>query len=263
MPHLQTYIQALQKHSTIVLVTVCAMLLLSFSCFYLQWIQGFAFGWAIACILTGIYLLTAWYFRRRWLSTKELLQTICLHVGTVAVLMLMIGILGDQWDVAYYKYRIKSLMADGRYEQALTIGERSDKSDAELLKLRVEALGKVGQLGEHLFEYPIVGSGAPYINKGGDEMLCGLLIDKRLDDFVEALLKTHPINETLPKHYREALILYRHKRLTPKVVFRSSVMDTDFRDLQTLEDQYQNETARKGAVHDMYEGTYWYYYLYQ
>ena len=100
-----------------------------------------------------------------------------------------------------------------------------------------------------------------------DYQLCGLLLDKRIDDFVCALRQHYAEGDTLnidrlPKHYREAMTLYTHLRSKPVIVYHNSVMDEDWRNLQELEAAYPDPTERKGKVEEHYRGTYWYYYEY-
>jgi len=104
--------------------------------------------------------------------------------------------------------------------------------------------------------------------KVGDYELCGLLIDRQLDQFVRLLPKYYTVSDQqemdcLPRHYREALILYAHLRKTPQIVYHNSVMDEDFNNLQELEDKYPDKRERKGKVEEQYRGTYWYYYEYE
>ena len=101
-----------------------------------------------------------------------------------------------------------------------------------------------------------------------DYELCGLLIDKRIDDFVSLLRQYYSENDSLdmnhlPRHYREALTLYTHLRSNPVVVYHHPVMDEDWDNLQELESQYPDATERKGKVEEQYRGTYWYYYEYE
>lgn len=95
-----------------------------------------------------------------------------------------------------------------------------------------------------------------------DYILCGCLIDRNLDAFVYYLPKFYEVNDSLPKHYREALTLYTHQKSSPVIVYHNVVMDTDFEDLQSLERQYGTESARKRKVYGQYSGTYWWYYKY-
>ncbi|MBQ9559002.1 MAG: hypothetical protein IJV08_03355 [Bacteroidaceae bacterium] len=43
-----------------------------------------------------------------------------------------------------------------------------------------------------------------------DYQLCAYLLDRRLDDFAALLLASDTLSPTLPRHYREAMLLYRH-----------------------------------------------------
>lgn len=93
-----------------------------------------------------------------------------------------------------------------------------------------------------------------------DYRLCALLIDRDLDNFARLLTRYYNVGDSLPKHYKEALILYNHSRSNPIVAYHDNVMDTDFDDMQTLERQYADKNARQLAVFKQYSGTYWWYY---
>lgn len=95
-----------------------------------------------------------------------------------------------------------------------------------------------------------------------DYQLCGYLIDRQIDTFAKEISRYYTINDSLPKHYREALTLYTHLRSHPVVVYHNSVMDEDYENLTQLERQYPHSTERKVKVEEHYRGTYWYYYRY-
>ena len=98
----------------------------------------------------------------------------------------------------------------------------------------------------------------------GDYVLCGMLIDRNLDDFACTIGKYYDVADSLslPRHYREALTLYVHQRSNPVVVYHHPVTEEDYRDLQELEAQYTNPTERKVRVMEKYQGSYWYYFEY-
>lgn len=98
--------------------------------------------------------------------------------------------------------------------------------------------------------------------QAADYILCGYLMDKNLDAFVENITKYYDINDFLPKHYREALTLYVHSHTTPKVIFKNSIMDADFQDYQNMEHDITDTEERKNKLRDTYGNTYWYYYQY-
>ena len=96
-----------------------------------------------------------------------------------------------------------------------------------------------------------------------DYKLCGLLIQRDIDRFAREIGKYYTLDDRLPKHYREALVLYTHSRSNPVVTYHHAVSDEDWRNLQELERRFPDATERKGRVEDDYGNTYWYYYRYK
>ena len=95
-----------------------------------------------------------------------------------------------------------------------------------------------------------------------DYELCAYLLDKKLTLFAKALEKYYPLDEHLPKHYKEALILMSHKMSNPPLQYHENVMEADFADFKTLERKYTNPQERYAILADSYGTTYWFYYLY-
>lgn len=191
---------------------------------------------------------------------RENTRRIWQSLFVVATLMLLVGVATDTTDTTRYANRMERLMADGRYADALLVGEHSDKTDARLTALRIKALGHTRQLGNRLFTYPISGDGTPWIRRGGDYALCGYLVNRQLDRFASLLARLYPINGQLPRHYQEALVLYRHVSAHPLINYENSVMETDFNDLRKLHEQYPHRNEWLLNLQSAYEGTYWYYY---
>ena len=96
-----------------------------------------------------------------------------------------------------------------------------------------------------------------------DWLLCAYLLDRRLGQFASTLPKFYAINDKLPKHYQEALILYNHMTSHPVVSFHNSVGDADFDDYQDLQKKYADKRERYTALRDKYGNTYWFYFQYQ
>lgn len=96
-----------------------------------------------------------------------------------------------------------------------------------------------------------------------DYLLSGYLIDKKIDAFVRDLGKYYLLNDSLPKHYREAMVLYTHLRSKPFAVYRNTVMDEDYANFRELRSKYPRKMEQKGKVEEQYFGTYWYYYWYE
>lgn len=95
-----------------------------------------------------------------------------------------------------------------------------------------------------------------------DYRLCGLLIDKKLDLFAHYIKRYYPDMTKLPKHYREALTLYRHRRSETIVDFNDDVMEEDWKNFVELEKAYPNPMERKGKMLERYSMSYWFYYFY-
>ena len=65
----------------------------------------------------------------------------------------------------------------------------------------------------------------------------------------------------LPKHYREALVLYTHLHTHRVLTYHDSVIDADYEDfLRVCRAGYTSPEAKRAAMSDTYFGTYWYYY---
>lgn len=93
-----------------------------------------------------------------------------------------------------------------------------------------------------------------------DYILCGYLVDCDLDGFAKELPKYYRVDSTLPKHYKEALVLYTHKRTNPVVVYHDEVMDTDFDDFQNIGKDTSDPNEKALKIFDQYQHTYWWYY---
>lgn len=216
--------------------------------------------------------------------------------------------LGNTNAVYHYRMKTETLLAEGRYRDALEVGKHSLESDADLLMLRMYALARENALGERLFQYPVTATAVQMLPTAGatrmyfcpedslwrflggrpaeamepmhylellarrdstvsrqvaDYRLCGLLIDRQLDRFAREVQRYYKLDEHLPRHYREALVLYAHSCSNPIVVYRHAVTEEDWRNLRELERRYPDATERSVKVAEQFYGTYWYYYEYQ
>lgn len=96
-----------------------------------------------------------------------------------------------------------------------------------------------------------------------DYLLCAYLLDKNLDAFVSALPRCHEVNDDLPLHYKEALVLYNRLHGAPSVTYKNSVIETNLNDFLHYGMQYTDATERSNRCRRMYGNTYWWYYYYQ
>ena len=93
-----------------------------------------------------------------------------------------------------------------------------------------------------------------------DYLLCGYLIDCDLDGFVSELPHYYTVNDSLPRYYREALVLYNRLRSHPQIVYHDAVLDVDFTDMRKMMAACKHDDERRGKLLENYAGSYWYYY---
>lgn len=224
-----------------------------------------------------------WFSRYMWVNLLQML-----------VIILLVNFVASNDRLFHERMRMEHLMKEKQYEKALEVGEKSLKTDSSLTMLRIACLNETGELGSRLFTYPLVGGSkammpdsvtvkammwkAPkWMQKPSawmvkhhlkyrlpvDYQLCALLLDKQLDKFVAEVQKHYKVTSgKLPVHYKEALVLYTHRRSNPSIVYHDNVMDTDFEDFQQMDHKYANETEKQNVLRDTYGNTYWYYYEY-
>ena len=96
-----------------------------------------------------------------------------------------------------------------------------------------------------------------------DYLLTACLLDKNLNQFALIVRKLYADIRSLPKHYREALILYTHLRSNPVIIYKDDVLDADFKDFQELDKKFSDKNMQRNAVQQVYGNTYWYYYFFQ
>ena len=100
--------------------------------------------------------------------------------------------------------------------------------------------------------------------RSADYLLCAYLMDRNLDGFAKNIGRYYTVSDSasLPKHYREALLLYGHLRSNPAVVYTNSIVEADYQDFRKLEKSIADSRERRTAMRDTYGNTYWYYYEY-
>ena len=96
-----------------------------------------------------------------------------------------------------------------------------------------------------------------------DYLLTACLLDKNLNQFALIVRKLYADIRSLPKHYREVLILYTHLRSNPIIIYKDDVLDADFKDFQELDKKFSDKNMQRNAVQQVYGNTYWYYYFFQ
>lgn len=164
------------------------------------------------------------------------------------------------------------------------VGNKKDivfeETDTTLSLIRYIALDKRGLLPEKLFTRPFTGSSQsviflenvkPYLfpkeflsrRKSQDYYLCALLADADLDAFAKRLVATlHTdsiVCDSLPRHYREAMVAYQHLRSKPVVSYYDAVLETDYNDMRKILAMNISDQEKIFRLRETYGNTYWYY----
>lgn len=93
-----------------------------------------------------------------------------------------------------------------------------------------------------------------------DYYLCSLLLDRKLDQFAVEVGEYYPLNDSLPRHYREALVLYKRLRVNPVCIYENESLEEDYSDFLSLSREKALPEVRRNLMRKAYGKTYWYYY---
>lgn len=102
-----------------------------------------------------------------------------------------------------------------------------------------------------------------------DYKLVASLIDRQLDSFALQLPRYYALNDSLPRHYREALVLYQqlhHDAPAPGVpdtlfIYKDSLTTLRWQDFHQYDSIYPRKSERRIRTEKDFRGTYWYYYF--
>ena len=96
-----------------------------------------------------------------------------------------------------------------------------------------------------------------------DYRLAGQLMDGQLDSFAVTLPQFYVMDaDSLPRHYREALVLYQDLKGDSILDYRDSVMTDRLQQLRLMEKQSSNRKTVQLNIQEVFRQTYWYYYLF-
>lgn len=248
-----------------------------------------------------------------------------LNYALLALGMLLTIGLGNTDRAFHERLAVERMISERDYDGALRIAQCSRGEDASVTMFTALALSKKHELGESLFEYPIVADSRallPVVRKLGsvqdstetvnsvvdsqhaaflftanermwrniggypkegidstvdflhllqrrnvarpavpEYILTAYLMDCDLTSFASEIVKYYDITEDkLPKHFREALVLYTHIHSQRVLTYHSSVLDADYEDfLKVDRGKYATEQEHDNALRNAYFGTYWYY----
>ena len=123
-------------------------------------------------------------------------RSMWINMLIMVVMMIFVAWLGNTNAVFQYRMKVEGALMRGNYPQALKIGQKSLESDSDLLMLRMYALARCNEMGEHLFEYPITGNSSVVLPTNGKTkmLLCPT-------DSLYKFLGARPAVEMEPQRY--------------------------------------------------------------
>ena len=210
---------------------------------------------------------------------------------TVLGIMLCVGACGDTDEAHHLSLSTARLCAEGRYDEALALGQNYQVATPALTALRTRCLTQLPSsstsrytaLPERLFAYPLTrerdlylstadslqllpySAHLPRITAQGqrDIYLMKRLVRRDLKGFVRYFMLSHTTDEPdLPRSYAEALLLY--SRLYPEALqYAESAIQANYRDFREMEKRGVSDiSANAGRLFAQYGDTYWWYYYY-
>ena len=96
-----------------------------------------------------------------------------------------------------------------------------------------------------------------------DYYLSALLLEKQLDRFMETLPDFYLPEDTLPRYYREAAVLYHAQRNDTIFPVTDSLMMGRFKAYRELQQKDGSPLEKQNRMRREFGDTYWWYYDYQ
>ncbi len=124
-------------------------------------------------ILLAIVWVGLIFFARQYQDLKKKSQypffsrPMWMNMLMMVLMISCVAWIGNTNAVFQYRMKIEGHLTRGEYSLALKVGQKSLESDSDLLMLRMYALARCGEMGEHLFEYPITGNSSQVLPTNG------------------------------------------------------------------------------------------------
>lgn len=97
-----------------------------------------------------------------------------------------------------------------------------------------------------------------------DYYLCALLLERNLSQFIQDLPQYYYLDQSLPRHYREAMVLHDYLHHETKRQYCDDVADSLFCDFQTLYYKHaDNASVQRKECVNSFRGSYWNYYYFK
>ena len=225
-------------------------------------------------------------------------RTLSTNIIIMTLMMVLTANAANGDELLHRRVRAERMMLHSKYNDVV-VAERSNSlyntfpsdfpegevpylsTDTTLTLMRFIALDKRHLLADSLFTQPVAASSASLLkmqgvhpllfkqsflrrSKSSDYILCSMLADCDLDAFARKFSTLYPDSipyDSIPRHYREAVVIYCHTRSNPIIQQRDSVIEADYRDMRSMMRSTPDKAKRKHTLWTYYRNTYWYYYL--
>lgn len=94
-------------------------------------------------------------------------RSMWINMLIMTAMIICVARIGYTNAVFQFRMKVEGYLMSGDYHQAREVGQKSLESDANLMMLRMYALARCNELGEHLFEYPIAGNSSQILPTNG------------------------------------------------------------------------------------------------
>ena len=95
-----------------------------------------------------------------------------------------------------------------------------------------------------------------------DYLLCAHLLDRNLEDFVQAVKDNELVLDSLPRHYSEALILYQHTYPEKAPIYTNDSLALCFEVFQDMLHEKGTKAEREFEVRHHFGASYWTYFYF-
>lgn len=222
---------------------------------------------------------------KQWIRVEKKGDSILSSEVIVANLLTMVITMGSTLALANGNQHFMSVirandaLTNADYETIIKETDKVSMADTTLTTYRCIALDRRNSIGDSLFHAPVTGSLETLTNMKGvypltatpkvlkrtyyspAYLLSGLLLERDIDRFARNVKHFYTINDSLPQHFKEALVLYQHLRSNPVTDFKNEIMETDYDGVQEIIRNVKDANERNAELYRTYRKTYWAYYF--
>lgn len=230
----------------------------------------------IVCVFGGTLLISLFFFAfwERGNVNITVLSSLNFNLQELLLLCCLAVSIGNTNEDLHHELSMASAFGNQEYDKVLRTAPKSISVSEKMADYRIRALAAQGELGERLFEYPQYYTSLPvFSEKDADTRMAfnysvaSKLLNRDLEGFYEMTGKSGNPPDTPPRHYTEAMILYRY--LHPELSFtindeRLNDHFQAFLEFQTkLKNAHTSAIAAKNLMQREFGTTYWFYYMYK